>query len=45
MNELSDKQQDVENKYHIYLVELQKALDAREAQRSWEKFQEVNGNE
>ncbi len=42
---LIDKRQKMEDAYNEYLKELQKALDAREAQRSWEKYQEVNGDE
>lgn len=42
---LEDKRKKAQDAYNEYLEELQKALDAREAQRSWEKYQEVNGNE
>ena len=31
-------------KYEAYLVELKAALDSYEAQRSWEKYQEVEDN-
>ena len=45
INEAEEKRQIAKDKYKEYLKELQKALDAREAQHSWEKYQEVNSNE
>ena len=45
IDDVEAKRQAVKDTYEIYLKELQKALDAREAQHSWEKYQEVNGYE
>ena len=45
IEDAEEKRKTAKEKYKAYLAALQKALDQQEAQRSWEKFQEVNGYE
>lgn len=45
INDAENKRQAAKDAYTMYVDQLQKALDMREAQHSWEKYQEVNGDE
>lgn len=42
--DIEQKRQNIKAKYAIYLDELQRALDAQNAQRSWENYQGVSNN-